>query len=421
MRKLRVSDDGRHFCLNGQPFFYLADTAWSAFTNASMSDWKQYLARRRMQGFNVVQVNILPQWDRSLGCGELEPCAKRGDGRWDWSHLCSDYFERAEAMVAAAWDMGLRTSLVLLWCNYVPGTWGAEQTPEMVMPFDCIQSYVETTARRFARYNPLYMVSGDTNFASPESVECYMEALQALKQTDPDALATLHLQPNAVVPEVLVDSPQLDFYMFQSGHGNYQALAYELTQQFLDASIRRPVVNGEPCYEGIGYFKAPGRFSAEDVRRASWQSVMSGASAGVAYGAHGIWSWHQDGMAFPAAGVWNSPFIWHEALNFQGALDSGYLRWLAEQYRLIGLHPWRGHADPPLLQVLADAKGSPVALYVPYAVAVSLQEVLDDRHWHMIHLTDRSVHPAKLQRKESMTVIEPAPFNSDYLLVAARN
>lgn len=47
-------------------FFYLADTVWSAFTNIDLTDWAYYLKVRKEQGFNVLQINILPQWDRSV-------------------------------------------------------------------------------------------------------------------------------------------------------------------------------------------------------------------------------------------------------------------------------------------------------------------------------------------------------------------
>nr|WP_309295406.1 DUF4038 domain-containing protein [Faecalibacterium gallinarum] len=41
----------------------MADTCWSAFTNIGSEEWVFYLKRRREQGFRVLQINILPQWD----------------------------------------------------------------------------------------------------------------------------------------------------------------------------------------------------------------------------------------------------------------------------------------------------------------------------------------------------------------------
>ena len=45
----------------GQPSLLLAgDTCWSAFTNMTDAEWRDYIIKRAAQGFNVVQVNALP-------------------------------------------------------------------------------------------------------------------------------------------------------------------------------------------------------------------------------------------------------------------------------------------------------------------------------------------------------------------------
>lgn len=63
---LKQSADKCRIEKNDKPFFYLADTVWSAFTNIDLTDWAYYLKVRKEQGFNVLQINILPQWDRSI-------------------------------------------------------------------------------------------------------------------------------------------------------------------------------------------------------------------------------------------------------------------------------------------------------------------------------------------------------------------
>ena len=62
---IKVSKNKRSFERDGRPFFYLADTIWSAFTNVSLEEWEYYLTQRKYQGFNTLQINTLPQWDRS--------------------------------------------------------------------------------------------------------------------------------------------------------------------------------------------------------------------------------------------------------------------------------------------------------------------------------------------------------------------
>ena len=47
---LKVAINKKSFEKNGKPFFYLADTCWSAFTNINENDWKYYLQYRKRQG-----------------------------------------------------------------------------------------------------------------------------------------------------------------------------------------------------------------------------------------------------------------------------------------------------------------------------------------------------------------------------------
>ena len=62
---LRIAKNHKTLEKDGNPFFYLADTCWSAFTNISEEEWEYYLYKRKAQGFNTIQINILPQWDAS--------------------------------------------------------------------------------------------------------------------------------------------------------------------------------------------------------------------------------------------------------------------------------------------------------------------------------------------------------------------
>ena len=64
--KLPVNGRQDGFLCEGKPFFWFADTCWSAFTSIPEADWDYYLTRRAEQGMNVLQINTLPQWDLSL-------------------------------------------------------------------------------------------------------------------------------------------------------------------------------------------------------------------------------------------------------------------------------------------------------------------------------------------------------------------
>ena len=58
---LTVNEKGDGFLCDGKPWFWLADTCWSAFTSITLEDWDYYLTRRAEQGINTLQINTLPQ------------------------------------------------------------------------------------------------------------------------------------------------------------------------------------------------------------------------------------------------------------------------------------------------------------------------------------------------------------------------
>jgi hypothetical protein len=426
-RPIRVAPDRSRFLRGSRPFFYLADTAWSAFTNATLEEWAEYLEHRRLQGFTAVQLNILPQWDRSLGAAHPDPFRKGREGAWDYGAPNEEYFQRAVQMCAAAVQRGITPALVVLWCNYVPGTWASRRFPGREIPLEAVEPYCRYVAQTFAPFQPIYLVSGDTDFLAPETTATYLAALRAMKQHAPDSLTTLHLSPDTELPEEVVDAGELDFYMYQSGHHvESQQRSYRLAERFGSKRVLRPVVNGEPCYEGIQYFRAHGRFRAFDVRRAVWQSLLSGASAGVTYGAHGIWCWHRPGLSFGGTDEWNQPYGWREALQFPGAWDAGFARWLFERYGLFELQPQqallagdgRGTEE---IRAAATADGGKVATYLPYAAELELALDLGGHECRLFDLAERRVLSPRLEHGKGKSKLQLPGVNADLLLVAIRS
>ena len=126
-----------------KPFFYFADTCWSAFTNISMDDWKYYVDYRYKQGFNCIQINILKQWDSSGDELNLYPFPIKKEGEWrgahfefDYSTINEKYFDAAEEKLQVLKEYGMTPVLVLLWGNYVPGTWESKFTNNNLFPYE---------------------------------------------------------------------------------------------------------------------------------------------------------------------------------------------------------------------------------------------------------------------------------------------
>ena len=62
--RLMVSDNRRFLVTEqGQPFFYLADTAWELFHRLDREQAERYLRHRAAQEFTVIQAVVLAELD----------------------------------------------------------------------------------------------------------------------------------------------------------------------------------------------------------------------------------------------------------------------------------------------------------------------------------------------------------------------
>lgn len=419
--RLAVHPEGFLVNAQGRPFFYLADTAWMAFPNLSIPDWARYLALRKAQGFTALQISILPvTHDTSMSSNNIAPFLPDANGNWDFSAYHEAYFTKAETMVQMAVEQGFVPVLGVLWCSYVPGTRCSQGSPvASAMPFEAVTPYARFAANRFKRFDPIFFISGDTRFESPQEEPYYMAALQAVKETCPGALLTMHLHPQGDLPRSFIDV--VDFYMFQSGHaaaGQHQP--YTFAQKFSAYPVKRPIVNSEPPYEGHGRLGERTRFTAFDVRKAIWQSLLSGAKMGVSYGAHGVWSFHKRGMNFLNAHHSFEPFDWEDALLMNGAWDVGFARWLFETYDLF----WTNAAamvanDDPEIRAAATADRSTVAVYSPYAFDIELELDLTGYLCVQIDLASRRILRPNI-RTGLRSQIEMPGVNADVLLLAVK-
>lgn len=422
---IQIDKNQKIFIKNDKPFFYLADTVWSVFTNATLEEWEDYLSFRKSQGFNVLQINMLRQWDASGSVLNLHPFKQLEDGSYDYSSMKLEYFDRAEVMLETAVKHGFTPALVLLWCNYVPDTWADMFQAGNKMPLDCVEPYVEYVAKRYAKFSPIYLISGDSNFPTEQSIAYYKKALETVKRISPESITTLHIQGRLrEIPAVFTEGEDLDFYMYQSGHNSqFQPTTYEIAEYLYENSEERPVVNGEPCYEEISYSRnIYGRFTRFDVRKAAWQSVLAGGASGITYGAHGIWSWHKKGQSF---GIiegegFDTPYDWRDALKFEGAWDYSFMKYLIEQNRLHGLKPLDIIKDMSK-EIRAAGNDETIVIYMPVNTKLKLELETSEYTFTTIDLVNRRFSQTEvIETEEGITVIPLHDFTNDVLIIGKR-
>ncbi len=285
------------------------------------------------------------------------------------------------------------------------------------MPFAAVEPYATFIAERFRRFNPVFFISGDTRFESPDEIRYYMKALETVKRVCPEALLSMHLHPQGDLPNAFVEA--VDFYMFQSGHGaNQQDQAYTFAEKFAAYPVARPVLNSEPAYEGHGRIGERSRFDAFDIRKATWQSLLAGAKMGIGYGAHGVWSFHRQGTKFLNAQRSFEPFDWDEALQLDGGWDVAYAKWIWETYDLFDVEPAAiiGGEDPEI-RAAANSDRSKVAIYAPYAFDIVVDLDLTGYRCRQIDLASRRVMVPKIE-PGAQSQVGMSRFNTDTLFLA---
>lgn len=423
--RFAVAASRDHFVVDGNPTFYLADSVWNAFSNATLDEWAEYLAFRRAQRFNAIQISVLPiPYDTSDPDVAVAPFRVTGAGRWDFRRINPAYFNKAARMVAMAREQGFTCALAVLWCNYLRDTWGARRAPGFQMPRTMLKPFAEHVAGAFRDSAPIYIISGSTKFESERVESAYQLVLETIKATDPAALTTMHMATHTHLPERFVGSGALDFYGYQSGHRlEYQEMTYKLAQHYHGLPARRPIANVEPVFEGHGHSKGNyGRFAAFDVRRAFWQSVLAGAKAGYTYGAHGIWSWHRRGHAFTSTFNSGVPYDWRTALRFRGAADAAFSRWIFEQHRLFDLEPRNDLLanDTEEIRIAISPDSRKLAIYSPHNIDLRLKTRLAGYTWSMLNLAERNVGEPEVSLGADETVIRMPEFNADALYLASK-
>jgi hypothetical protein len=328
---LRVSDDGRHLVqADGQPFFYLGDTAWQLLHRLSREEAELYLEDRAAKGFTVVQTVVLAELD-----GLETPNAQAGRPLFDNDPRRPNpaYFEHVDFVIGKAEELGLTIGLLPTWGD----KWHNRQNTPGPRVFDAenAKAYARFVGERYRDRAVIFILGGDRNPETEEDYALVRAMARGLKATAPRNLVTYHPRGPGRSSDFFQGEDWLDFNMTQSSH----------TGRGLDKGANvahdraleppKPTLDGEPLYEAIivdFYMEGANpalRFDATDARMVAYRSLLAGA-AGHTYGNNNIWQMWAPGRE-PVLGA-DTP--WYEALDHPGAFQMGHLR------RLFESRPW---------------------------------------------------------------------------------
>ncbi len=333
LSKLVISKNKRFMMYdNGQPFFWLGDTAWLLFSRLNRDEAKHYINDRAEKGFNVIQVMLLHELgvknvygDAALSGDDIaKPLTTLGKSFEDTGAY--DYWDHVDYIADLAKDKGMYLALVPVWgSNVKQGKITVKQAT----------IYAAWLAKRFANRNHIiWLNGGDTK--GNENTDIWNAIGLQLKKHAPHHLVTFHPYGRCQSSRWFHNKDWLDFNMFQSGHRRYDQDDTELSYgednwKYVNYDYNltpvKPTLDGEPSYEGIPqglHDSSQPYWNANDVRRYAYWSVFAGAS-GFTYGHSAIMQMHKPDNKNPAYGVREN---WYDALDFDGAKQMTYLKQL---------------------------------------------------------------------------------------------
>ena len=232
---LRVSNNQRSLeHADGEPFFWLGDTAWELFHRLTRDEVTQYCEARAEQGFNVFHAVALAELDglRTPNSNghvpfiDLDPTQPDPSGYWD--HVDWVFDEAARH--------GLYIAFLPTWGDKVTPMWG--DGPQIFNP-DNARTYATWIAQRYGhRPNLIWVNGGDRPVAGYEPVwDALAEGLRA-GEAFPH-LITFHPMGDLTSSEDLHDRAWLDFNMMQTGHGTLDR-AQDRAEQLHGRPAQRP-------------------------------------------------------------------------------------------------------------------------------------------------------------------------------------
>ena len=328
--RLKVSDNHRYLQTeDGEPFFWLGDTAWELFHRLNREDAIRYLDNRAAHGYTVIQTVALAEFEGLrtpnpyghlplIDNDPTKPAVKDGPN--------NDYWDHVDFIVAEANKREMYIGFLPTWGDKWNKKWG--EGPEIFKPANAAV-YGAWIGKRYQNAGVVWILGGDRPVESDLHKEIIRAMAQGVRAGDQGKhLITFHPTGGSGSSQHFHNDDWLDFNMRQNGHTAEFTGRYDATKVDYDRVPTKPVLDGEPIYEDHPVsFDAQkfGHSIASDVRRPLYWDLFTGAF-GHTYGHHSVWQmWKSD-----QAGINNPLLPWPEAIVQNGALQMKHGKALIE-------------------------------------------------------------------------------------------
>ncbi|MBX2876849.1 MAG: DUF4038 domain-containing protein [Saprospiraceae bacterium] len=404
---------------DGTPFFYTACTAWNGALKSTPEEWDKYLKQRAENDYNVIQF-VTTQW---RGCerdskGEV---AFIGSGRIE---INPAFFQRLDKKVEEINAHGLIAAPVLLWA--LPFADGRELSPGYYLPQEEAILLAKYLVARYGGHQVIWILGGDGKYTG-DLEQRWKTIGRGVFGAPHPGLVAQHPHGSSWIGELYKEEHWLDIVGYQSSHNNTAGIVDWINKGPMaknwDRLPARPIMNLEPNYEEIRF-----KITAEDVRNASYWSLMATPISGITYGANGIWPWIQEeGELIENHGNpgGRGPSTWEKSIDFPGSLQIGYLSSFFQQFNWWELRPAQELLlDQPgqevfnhFIGIVANASRSTILAYTPKQQALKIRNRLDQQYEARWFDPIQNRYEAANLRYEQGYVAATPPREHDFVLI----
>jgi hypothetical protein len=321
---LKISENRRHLVdQRGTPFLYQADTPWMLFTKPTEREAKEYLARRKEEGFTVLQVMLTGFLGMTNHAGDL-PFAGTPPEQ-DFARPNENFFAPVDRVIEEARHQGMLLAIAPAWSGCCGEGWAGKEKDGTPKPMnkngaEKSRDLGRWLGHRYGKFdNVMWILGGDID---PYNAREEIRALGlGLKDTAPQQLITYHASSSHSSTDIWpADERWLDVSMvytyfrgFNKAWNKNQPDVYEVSHAEFAKTPVRPFFLGESTYEG----EHDAWGSGLQVRKQAYWCMLGGGF-GHAYGSPN----------------WQLPANWREVLELPGAKSLKHLRSLFES------RPW---------------------------------------------------------------------------------
>ncbi len=385
---LVVAPGGHHLAhSDGTPFFLMADTAWNGPLLASGAEWNAYLDDRASKNFSATMFIPMAPWLAAYGDAEDQIAYSAHP----FFPINPHFFRRLDSYFDAVNEKGLLAIPVMLWAAMAGSVAGFN--PGLALGEHQLIALARYLVARYGAHHVLWLLAGDGKYDGQNAQRWRRVGRTVFEGTDH---APVGLHPTGLhwPYDDFRAEGWLDLAVYQSSHSEGARTLHWIQQGPPSTGWRavppRPVINLEPCYEGMLPFHSKQRpFTREMVRRTIYWSLLCSPIAGVAYGAHGVWSWEpmeRVPLNHAATGIAKP---WHEAIRLPGSYDMRLVHELLKTMRWWDMRPDQdllveqpGTRNPAkFIAAARSATGDAAMFYLPLGgeVNIRIDRLLPDR------------------------------------------